>query len=81
MKVVIDFVKTDKGNLVKYLTFELEDTMISGYSISSGGDRPSESLSLNFNAINAIPVVFDKDGSPTDGSPKVRYDIGQAKIA
>ena len=25
--------------------------MFSGYSVNSGGDRPSESLSLNFTAI------------------------------
>lgn len=79
VKVVIDFCKTDKGKLEKYLTWELEDTMISGYSISSGGDRPSESLSLNFTTINCVPKVIDKDGKLSDG-PKVKYDAGQAKV-
>ncbi len=79
VKVTIDFCKTDKGKLEKFLTFELEDAMISGYSLSSGGDRPSESLSLNFVTINCVPKVMDKDGGMKDG-PKVKYDIGQGKI-
>ena len=50
-KVQIDFCKTDKGKLEVYLTLNLENCMISGYSVSGGGDRPSESLSLNFTKI------------------------------
>ena len=79
VKVVIDFVKTDKGKLETFIEYELEDTMISGYSISGAGDRPQESLSLNFSTINCAPKVLDKDGNLSDG-PKVKYDIGQAKI-
>ena len=33
---------------VDYIEMQLDDTMISGFSLSSGGDTPSESLSLNF---------------------------------
>jgi type VI secretion system secreted protein Hcp len=79
VKVKIEFCKTDAGKLETFLTYELEDAMISGYSVSSGGDRPSESLSLNFVTINCIPKVMDKDGKLADG-PKVKFDIGQAKI-
>lgn len=80
VKVQIDFCKTDQGKLETYLTYELEDAMISGYSISSGGDRPSESLSLNFVTINCVPKTLDKDGKPSD-APKVKYDISKAKVA
>src|SRR5262249_15115679 len=38
--VTIDFCKTDKGQLNVYLSYTLNNTMISGYSISSGGNRP-----------------------------------------
>ena len=34
-----------------YLSIELENAMISNYSVSSGGDRPTESLALNFTKI------------------------------
>jgi len=34
-----------------YLEFHLENTLISGFSMSSGGDRPQESISLNFTKI------------------------------
>jgi type VI secretion system secreted protein Hcp len=43
---VIDFVRSDGGSV--YLRLEMSGTMISGWSISSGGDRPTESLTLNF---------------------------------
>src|SRR6516162_1054789 len=38
--VTIDFTKTDKGQLSVYLCYIMNNTMISGYSVSSGGDRP-----------------------------------------
>src|ERR1700722_11301572 len=41
--VIIDFVKTSQGSLVKYMEYTLTNTLISGFSTSSGGDRPSES--------------------------------------
>src|SRR5262249_10434514 len=42
-KVEIDFCKTDAGVLEVFMKYTLEDCLISGYSASSGGDRPSES--------------------------------------
>src|SRR5262245_9634151 len=36
-KVNLVFVKTDKGKLEPYLEIELTETMISGFSVSSGG--------------------------------------------
>src|ERR1700692_3516392 len=44
--VVIDFVKPSQGQLVKFMEYTLTNTLISGWSTSSGGDRPSESISL-----------------------------------
>jgi type VI secretion system secreted protein Hcp len=35
----------------EYYEIKLKDILISGYSASSGGDRPTESLSLNFTKI------------------------------
>jgi len=78
-KVTIDFCKTDKGNLEKYLTIELEDCMISGYSVSSGGDRPSETLSLNFTKV-AVTNVGMTDTNAQGGNDTITYDLAQAKV-
>lgn len=34
-----------------YLTVKLENAFVSGYSVSSGGDRPTEAITLNFTKI------------------------------
>lgn len=79
-KVVIDFCKTDKGLLEVYLTYTLTNCMISGYSLSSGGDRPSESLSLNFTKIETKNVGMGAAGDT--GSPdSITYDLAAAKVA
>lgn len=65
-----------------YLKYELKNVLISGYSLSSGGDRPSESLSLNYTAIQITSIPFDDAGKP--GTPIVRkWDIatGRATFA
>lgn len=77
--VKIDFCKTDKGKLEVYLTYTLTNTMISGYSLSSGGDRPSESLSLNFTKVEVKMNQADATGAGADSS-NVTYDISKAKV-
>jgi type VI secretion system secreted protein Hcp len=47
-KGTISFTAASKGESVAYATLEIEEVIISGFSMSSGGDFPSESLSLNF---------------------------------
>jgi type VI secretion system secreted protein Hcp len=57
----------------------LDGTLISGYSISSGGDRPSESLSLNFTKIDSEYLNIDaKFASKTTGH--IVYDIAASKL-
>lgn len=65
-KGTISIAAATKGESVAYLVLELEDVIISGYSISSGGDVPSESLSLNFTKFDWC--YTDRDGKQT-GSP------------
>ena len=77
--VKIDFVKTDKGKLETYLSYELTNTMISGYSMSSGGDRPTESISLNFTKIMCNEKGSDIAGKVGQPS-KIIYDISLAKV-
>ncbi|MEI8195936.1 MAG: type VI secretion system tube protein Hcp, partial [Phycisphaerae bacterium] len=70
-RVETDFVNaTAKGTLQTYLKLELDNTLLSGYSISSGGDRPSESLSLNFTKI-----------SFTAGKDTFSYDLTKTQSA
>jgi len=50
-KVEIKFTTTTKNKTVTFLAYELTDCGLSGYSVNSGGDMPTESLSLNFTKI------------------------------
>ncbi len=65
-KVEIHLVNTgDPGDT--YVEYTLTDSLISGYSVSSGGDRPSESISINFTKIEFKFTAFDaknKTASP-----------------
>ncbi|MGO9599182.1 MAG: Hcp family type VI secretion system effector [Isosphaeraceae bacterium] len=76
--VQIDFCKTDKDKLEPYLSLTLSNTLVSGFSTSSGGDRPSESLTLNFTKIefkNTGMGSANETGSPESTS----WDLAQAK--
>ncbi len=77
--VTIDFCKTDKGKLEVFLTLTLNNTMVSGHSLSSGGDRPTESVSLNFTKVEFKHTNMAATGET--GSPEsVTYDIGLGKV-
>ncbi len=56
------FTRADQDNS-EYLHVTLSDTGVSGFSLSSGGDRPSESISLNFAKIEFKDIKVDKDGA------------------
>ena len=76
-KVTISFTTTTKGKVEKFLTFELENVGLSHYSLSSGGEAPMESLSLNFTKISKTFTGHDPGIS---GSPEtVGYDLTQMK--
>lgn len=76
--VIIHFTKTNKDQLAVYLEIKLEATLISGYSVSSGGDAPSESISLNF---TKIELKYHKQGETgTTAEPVAAgYDLALAK--
>jgi len=75
--VEIKFTTTTKGKIDTFLTYKLENTGVSGYSLSSGGDMPIESLSLNFTKITNTFTSFDPG---IGGSPEtVGYDLTQMK--
>lgn len=76
-KVVIHLVTTGSpGNT--YAEYTLTDALVSSYSMSSGGDRPSESISLSFTKLEFKFTPYDaknKAGTPIS----VSYDISTTK--
>lgn len=77
-KVTIDLCTVGTDKIETYMSYELEDTMISGYSVSSGGDRPSESISLSFTKIVMKFIPHDDNGKPTSPIP-AGYDMMTGK--
>ncbi len=76
---VIELTETGADKLNTYLTMNLTNTMISSYSMSSGGGRPSESLSLNFTKIEFTYQGYN-DQHVADASLKksFTYDVTTA---
>ena len=76
-KAEIHFLQTggaDKKQQV-YLKIELTDAIVSAYSASSGGDRPNESISINFTQISYQYDAFSGD-KITTGTPK-KWDLAK----
>jgi len=78
-KVVIKFVQTGSDKLIEYMTYTLEDCLVSGYSISadSEGD-PMESISLSFAKVMVNYNDFDKSNKSANPQ-RVGYDLTTAK--
>lgn len=75
--VTIKFTTTTKGKVETFLTYELTNTGLSHYSLSSSGDMPMEHLSLNF---TQIKETFTGMQPGITGSPEtVGYDLEQMK--
>jgi type VI secretion system secreted protein Hcp len=78
---VIEFcVSTQEQGMQPYLTWTLTNTMISGNSMSSGGDRPNESLSLNFTKIEYKNIPRD-EAHAEQGQKIYTYDLATAKVS
>jgi len=77
--VKFEFVTTGRGDKAEtYTTFELEQCMISGFSLSTGGDRPMESLSLNFTKITYNMSAGSETGE-LDQAKRGYFDLALAK--
>ncbi len=72
--VKISFRKDDGDEGFVYLVYDLTDVYISGYSVSSGGDQPSESVSLNYRTIKATYKKL-ANSHAGDGENEFEYDI------
>ena len=75
--VKIAFTTTSQGATTQFLNYELTNTGLSGYSLSSGGDMPTESLSLNF---TKVVWKFTGTDPSVSGTPVTQgYDLTLAK--
>jgi len=74
-KCTIHFIQTAGSDSKQqtYLTIELEEALVTAYSASSGGDRPSESVSVNFTKISYQYNAYSGD-KVTTGTAK-KWDL------
>ena len=80
-KVIVHFVTTGADQFEEFLTYTLEDTLISSYSIGASSDgEPGETLSLSF---SQFEVAFTEAGETNARSGKGRfgYDLAKGKKA
>src|SRR5262249_28527161 len=72
--VNIDFCKTDTDQPEPYLQLTLSNCLVSGWSINSSGDRPNESVTLNFTAVEFTNTGMGKANET--GQPDIAsYDM------
>ena len=62
-----------------YLKIKLYNVLISGYSFSTSGSNPSESLSLNFTKIEFKYDKYESGGTLKEGTPVI-WDIQANKL-
>ena len=62
-EVTITFRKDTGDDQMDYLVYTLKDVLISSYSMSSGGETPMESLSLNYTKLKGLYVKQADDHS------------------
>ncbi len=75
--VQLDFVRTDAA-LDVYFSITLTDAIFSMFEQASGGDRPVESLKLNFTKIQSKSTQMSATGTGT-GPFTTGYDLALSK--
>ena len=61
-----------------YCVYTLTNALISSYSVSSGGDRPTESVGISFTKLEFKFTPYDDKNKPL-GSKTVSYDLATTK--
>ena len=79
VKVTIDVVRTSADKIEKFVTYQLEDVLVSNYSISAGADSaPGEAITLSYAKLTMSYTAADranKGGSPE----RIGYDLEAGK--
>ncbi len=60
------------------MKYELEDSILSSYSMSGGGGTPSESMSISYSKITVSFAASGKDNA-AGATPRVIYDLAKAQ--
>lgn len=78
-KVKIKFVRTGADKVQEYMDYELENCLVSGYSISADAEgEPMETITLSFSKV--MINYNDHDATNKASSPqRVGYDLEKAK--
>lgn len=76
-KCLIHLVQVAGNDAQVYGIIELEEAMVSSYSVSSAGDTPNESFGINFTKISFQYDTFDGK-KVTTGTPK-KWDLAVNK--
>jgi type VI secretion system secreted protein Hcp len=69
----ISFVASIKGESVCYAKLILEEVIVSGLSMSSGGDNPTESVSLHFTKFDW--TYSTRDAKQAESKTHLSYDL------
>lgn len=77
-KATIHFLNTHENKPQIYMQIDLHEPIVSSYSASSGGDRPSESFSLNFTKIVTFYKQFD--GAKEIAQTIDGWDLGLGEV-
>ena len=76
--VTISVCTTGQGKLIEFLCYKLTNTGLSAYTVQSGGDRPTEQLTLNF---TAVAITYTSLNSNLQGQPATTtYDLAKMKL-
>jgi type VI secretion system secreted protein Hcp len=76
--VTIHLTTTSNEGVNTIMELKLTNSLISGFSCSSGGDRPSESVSINFTKIESTFHNQALEGTEASTPFTVTYDLATA---
>ena len=74
----IHLTTTSNEGVNTIMELKLTNTLVSGFSVSSGGDRPSESVSMNFTKIESTFHNQAVEGTEASTPFTVTYDLATA---
>jgi len=78
-KTYIHLTSSDSGKNTTYMKYELEDCMVSSYSVSSEGELPTESITFTFTKMSMKFIPHNKSGEPLHPIP-ASYDMTTGTI-
>jgi len=76
--VTIHLTTTSNQGVNTILELKLTNTLVSGFSMSSGGDNPTESVSMNFTKIESTFHNQAVEGTEASDPFTVTYDLATA---